>query len=127
MCHQSVGLIQRAIEYAGITTVSISLLREITERIQPPRALFAPFPLGYPLGEPNNPELQKRIMRAAFALLFRMDFPVFGGLLGTKLFHNIQQNAPALLQLLKVSPLDHRMRPFTTRAENHGWYSCRRK
>lgn len=76
MCHQSVGLIQRAIEYAGITTVSISLLREITEKIRPPRALFVPFPLGYPLGEPNNPDLQTRILRAAFALLLRTDVPV---------------------------------------------------
>jgi hypothetical protein len=76
MCNQSVGLIQRAIEYAGISTVSISLLREITEKIQPPRALFVPYPLGYPLGEPNNPELQTRIMHAAFGLLQRNDFPV---------------------------------------------------
>jgi hypothetical protein len=76
MCHQSVGLIQRAIEYAGITTVSISLLREITEKIRPPRALFVPLPLGYPLGEPDNPNLQTRIMRAAFALLPRTDVPV---------------------------------------------------
>ncbi|GAC1380395.1 MAG: hypothetical protein NVSMB33_06370 [Ktedonobacteraceae bacterium] len=70
------GLIQRAIEYAGITTVSISLLHEITEKIQPPRALFVPFPLGYPLGEPHQPELQKQVMRAAFALLPRTDVPV---------------------------------------------------
>jgi hypothetical protein len=76
MCNQSVGLIQRAIEYAGITTVSISLLREITEQIAPPRALFVPFPLGYPLGNPDDPELQKRVMRAAFALLSRTDVPV---------------------------------------------------
>jgi hypothetical protein len=76
MCNQSVGLIQRAIEYAGITTVSISLLREITEKIRPPRALFVPFPLGYPLGEPHNPDLQQRIMRAAFSLLSRTDGPV---------------------------------------------------
>jgi hypothetical protein len=76
MCNQSVGLIQRAIEYAGITTVSISLLREITEKLRPPRALFVPFPLGYPLGEPNNPDLQVRIMRAAFSLLSRSDIPV---------------------------------------------------
>ena len=76
MCHQSVGLIQRAIEYAGITTVSISLLREITEKIRPPRALFVARPLGYPLGEPGNPNLQTRIMRAAFALLPRTDVPV---------------------------------------------------
>lgn len=76
MCNQSVGLIQRVIEYAGMTTVSISLLREITEKIRPPRALFVPFPLGYPLGEPNNPELQTRVMRAAFALLPCTDTPV---------------------------------------------------
>jgi len=76
MCNQSVGLIQRAIEFAGITTVSISLLREITEKIRSPRALFVPFPLGYPLGEPHNPDLQLRIMRAAFSLLPHTDVPV---------------------------------------------------
>lgn len=76
MCNQSVGLIQRAIEYAGITTVSLSLLREITEKIQPPRALFVPYPLGHPLGEPNDRELQTRIIHAAFTLLTRTDVPV---------------------------------------------------
>ncbi|MGB8348106.1 MAG: hypothetical protein WCD86_24710 [Ktedonobacteraceae bacterium] len=76
MCNQSVGLIQRAIEYAGITTVSLSLLREITEKIRLPRALFVPFPLGYPLGEPANAPLQLRVIRAAFALLVRNDAPV---------------------------------------------------
>lgn len=76
MCNQSVGLIQRAIEYAGITTVSISLLREITEKIKPPRALFVPYPLGHPLGEPNDSTLQTRIIRTAFALLSRNDAPV---------------------------------------------------
>jgi hypothetical protein len=76
MCNQSVGLIQRQIEYAGITTVSISLLREITEKTRPPRALFVPFPLGYPLGEPHKADLQTRIMRAAFTLLSRNDCPV---------------------------------------------------
>ncbi|MEO8974120.1 MAG: hypothetical protein ABI406_21230 [Ktedonobacteraceae bacterium] len=76
MCNQSVGLIQRAIEYAGMTTVSLSLLREITKKVRPPRALFVPYPLGYPLGEPNNTSLQTRIMQSAFALLPRTDTPV---------------------------------------------------
>jgi hypothetical protein len=76
MCNQSVGLIQRAIEYAGISTVSISLLREITEKIRPPRALFVPYPLGHPLGEPDDVALQTRIIRAAFALLLRIDTPI---------------------------------------------------
>jgi hypothetical protein len=51
-------------------------MREITEKIRPPRALFVPFPLGFPLGEPNNPMLQLRIMYAAFSLLARTDVPV---------------------------------------------------
>jgi D-proline reductase (dithiol) PrdB len=69
MCHQSGGLVQSIIEKAGIATVSVSLLMEVTERVAPPRVLFVDRPLGYPLGEPNNPELQKRIMLAAFDLL----------------------------------------------------------
>jgi hypothetical protein len=69
MCHQSVGLIQSIIEKAGIPTVSVSLLREITERVAPPRVLFVDYPLGYPLGAPNNPALQGEIILAAFELL----------------------------------------------------------
>jgi D-proline reductase (dithiol) PrdB len=69
MCHQSGGLVQSIVEKAGITTVSISLLTEVTERVEPPRVLAVNRPLGYPLGEPNNPDLQKRIMVAAFNLL----------------------------------------------------------
>jgi hypothetical protein len=76
MCHQSVGLIQRAIEFQGITTVSVSLLREISDQVRPPRALFVPYPLGYPLGAPQDAALQTRIIRAAFALLARNDCPV---------------------------------------------------
>ena len=69
MCHQSVGLVQSVIEKSGIATVSISLLPEITERVQPPRVLAVDRPLGYPLGEPNEPALQQRIMLAALDLL----------------------------------------------------------
>ncbi len=69
MCHQSVGLIQSVIEQTGIPTVSVTLLREITERVAPPRALALDLPLGYPLGAPNNPALQTKIILAAFALL----------------------------------------------------------
>jgi hypothetical protein len=69
MCNQSVGLIQAAFENAGIATVSISLFRFVTERVRPPRTLCVPFPLGRPLGEPNNPDLQRTVLRAALRLL----------------------------------------------------------
>ena len=71
MCHQSVGLIQSIIEKAGLPTVSITLLREITEKVDPPRARFVDRPLGYPLGAPNDVEFQRRIILTALGLLSR--------------------------------------------------------
>jgi len=76
MCAQTVCLVQAAIEREGITTVAISLLGEVARQIKPPRALFVPFPMGHPLGEPNKPELQHRVIAAALRLLERNDVPV---------------------------------------------------
>ncbi|MCB1054208.1 MAG: hypothetical protein KDD11_01690 [Acidobacteria bacterium] len=76
MCHQTVGLVQGKLEAAGIATTAISLLPWITRRVGPPRALVVPYPLGYPLGAPGDPPLQRSILRAALALLPRRDLPV---------------------------------------------------
>jgi hypothetical protein len=73
---QTVGLLSGAIERENITTVGISLLREVTSVIHPPRALFVPFPLGFPLGAPHDAALQHQVIRAAFDLLPRTDVPV---------------------------------------------------
>ena len=69
MCVQTVGLIQAEIERIGIATVSVSLLKEVTSVIQPPRSLFVPFKMGYPLGLPNDLELQHEIIRQALNIL----------------------------------------------------------
>lgn len=69
MCNQSVGLIQSVIEKQGIPTTSISLLREVTEKVRPPRSLFVDLPLGYPLGRPHDAEMQREILMAALQLL----------------------------------------------------------
>ena len=77
MCNQSVGLIQGVLENRGIATVSIALLREVAEKVQPPRALAVPFPHGYPLGTPFDPKLQTKILRQALGLLFYLGpFPL---------------------------------------------------
>ena len=76
MCNQTVGLVQAALEREGTTTVSLSLLREVAALIKPPRTLFVPFPMGFPLGEPNNSELQHRVLAAALALLERNEVPL---------------------------------------------------
>ena len=63
MCNQAVSLIAAELERRGITTVCVILLREIAEKVRPPRALFVPFPHGFPLGAPNDPALQRRVIR----------------------------------------------------------------
>lgn len=63
------GLIAAALEERGIQTVCLSTMEEIIEKVAPPRWLHLPYPLGYPLGRPNEPETQRRILRRAFGLL----------------------------------------------------------
>ncbi|HEX6640863.1 MAG TPA: hypothetical protein VF215_07100 [Thermoanaerobaculia bacterium] len=64
-------LLAAEIERRGIATVCLILLREIAEKVRPPRALAVPFPHGYPLGAPNAPQLQREVMLRALALLER--------------------------------------------------------
>ena len=73
---QTVGLAQAEIENRGIPTASITMLPNITRKIRPPRALAVPYPLGFPLGEANNPGLQTEVLRQLLALLERDDVPV---------------------------------------------------
>ncbi len=76
MCHQTVGLVGAELERRGVVTASISLLPEITSKVRPPRALEVPYPLGYPFGRPNDPSLQRRILRALLSLTSREDLPL---------------------------------------------------
>jgi hypothetical protein len=62
-------VLARALEAQGVATTSISMVREHTEKVKPPRALFVPFPFGHALGRPDDPELQHRVLRAALELL----------------------------------------------------------
>ena len=63
------GLVAAELERQGIATVAIQLLREVAERVRPPRALCVPFPHGYPLGLPGDPVGQRRVIEAALRLV----------------------------------------------------------
>jgi hypothetical protein len=52
------------------------MLPEVTKKVRPPRALSVPWPLGFPLGAPNDVALQRKVLIALFALLSRTDVPV---------------------------------------------------
>jgi len=76
MCNQAVSLIAAELERRGITTVCVILLREIAEKVRPPRALSVPFRHGFPLGAPHDAVLQRNVIEAALSLLVRNDVPL---------------------------------------------------
>lgn len=59
------------LEERGVATVAIGLVRPHMEKTGGPRGLWVPFPLGRPLGEPEDPAFQRRVLRAALSLLER--------------------------------------------------------
>lgn len=63
------------LEAEGLATTIVSLVRLHSETTQPPRSLYVPFELGRPLGSPNDPALQRRVLESALALLERDDGP----------------------------------------------------
>jgi hypothetical protein len=69
MCNQTVCLIAAELERQGISTVAIQLLREVSLRVRPPRALFVPFRHGHPLGEPGQPQRQRAVLEEALRML----------------------------------------------------------
>ena len=51
-------------------------MREHTEIVRPPRALWVTFELGRPLGIPDDAPFQRRVVKAALDLLARTDGPI---------------------------------------------------
>lgn len=70
------GALSHYLEAAGIATTQVSLVREHTAAMMPPRALWVSFPLGRPLGVPNDAAFQRDVLLAALRLLERPAGPV---------------------------------------------------
>ncbi len=63
-------------EAEGLATVSLISVRGVAEKMSPPRALYCDFPLGRPLGEPQDAQFQHDVLRAAFVTLDEPTGPV---------------------------------------------------
>jgi hypothetical protein len=70
-----VGLVQREVERAGIPTVGISIVRNYTEKVHPPRSVFLRWPFGHPLGEPGNVPQQRTVLFETFKALYAIQTP----------------------------------------------------
>lgn len=70
------GGLAHYLEREGIATTQVSLVREHSEKIKPPRALWCSFELGRPFGAPNEPDFQRRVLLETLKLLERTDGPI---------------------------------------------------
>jgi len=70
-----VGLVQRAIEAAGISTITLSVIPDFTASVGAPRVAALQYPLGRPFGEPDDVDQQLAILRAALGALESIKTP----------------------------------------------------
>ena len=75
LCHQTMGLAARAIEVAGIPTITLAVDRNTIERVRPPRAGFYQGEFGSVAGKPNWPQHQRRVLDEALRWIEPMGQP----------------------------------------------------
>lgn len=69
VCHQTLSLVARQLETAGIATVVMGCAKDIVEHTGVPRLLFSDFPLGNGAGRPHDRESQAFTLELALRVL----------------------------------------------------------
>jgi hypothetical protein len=72
VCCWSVGLVQRRIEAAGFTTISLSWIPDLTASTGAPRIAAIEHPPGLTVGTPGDHDGQMAVLRAALQALVDM-------------------------------------------------------
>lgn len=77
MCHESVGLVARALEAAGIATVSVFVhaFAHIAARLRVPRVVITPHLMGRTVGPVGNRARQREVVQHALELLMKASEP----------------------------------------------------
>lgn len=63
------GLAQRILEAAGIATVTLSMIPDLTRAVGVPRLVGVSHPMGRPFGRPGDADRQRAVLRAMLELL----------------------------------------------------------
>ncbi len=69
------GLIQRVLDEAGLSTLSLTQVAEITAIVKPSRALFVAHPFGLTFGAVGDAVTQRAILAAMLKATVAMDAP----------------------------------------------------
>lgn len=75
LCHQSIALVARGLEQAGIPTIMLAVETDVIEKVRPPRAGFYNGEFGSVAGQPLWPEHQRRVLDEALRWLEPIDQP----------------------------------------------------
>ncbi len=75
LCHQTLGIVARAVESAGIPTITVSVDPKITDAVRPPRTAYYNGDFGSVAGKPNWREYQLRIIDETLRLMETFDQP----------------------------------------------------
>jgi len=67
-----VGLVQREIEAAGLSTISLSMMPELTASAGAPRIAAIEHPFGMTLGRPGDSTGQREVLRATLRAMETM-------------------------------------------------------
>ena len=112
-CSRTVCAITHYLEAAGIMTAGITLFKEIAESMMPPRSLWVTFPLGRPLGKPNDSDFQHKVISDVLSMLKKNSGPVL---------NECKLNANDKSVLPPACPIN-----FNTNKDDLSWHSRLKK
>ena len=69
------GLVQREIEAAGFTTITLSGIPDFTASVNVPRVAGLFYPPGRPMGQPGDRAGQMAVLRATLQAMLEMENP----------------------------------------------------
>jgi betaine reductase len=70
-----VGLAQREVERAGITTIALSMIPDLTSAVSVPRLVAIEHPFGQTMGKPGDKAVQRSVLLSALEAAEAMDTP----------------------------------------------------
>lgn len=75
LCHQTLGILARGLEYYGIPSILISVDRGVSDRVRPPRTAYYSGEFGCVAGKPSWKQHQLRILDETLRWLETFDQP----------------------------------------------------
>ena len=75
LCHQTLGILARALEKANVPTMLLSVDREMTDLVRPPRTAYYAGELGAVVGRPNWKQYQLRVLDESLRWIETFDQP----------------------------------------------------